>query len=89
MEFKVKLTEEAYEELLEEAKDDIQRELTDEAVKNYIGTTKLLNFLDLARTYNLTKRVEEFKTKRVEDLTYEEKFSLIVYWLMYSDFKNK
>lgn len=84
MELKVKISKEEEERIYEQARDDVRSELTKEAVKNYIYNARSLDLISLVKDFGLHEKYEEIKNTSLKDLTRNEKFTAMLYWLIYN-----
>lgn len=86
MQLNVEVTDKQYDELLEEAKEEIRRELTDEALEKYLKENFYASSLaDFLRLFDLYGKSEMLQEKQVKDLTRNDKAILAFTWLGYLD----
>lgn len=86
MQLNVEVTDKQYDELLEEAKEEIRGELTDEALKKYLKENFYASSLaDFLRLFDLYGKSEMLQEKQVKDLTRDDKAILAFTWLGYLD----
>lgn len=83
MEIKVNLSKDEEEKIYKKARDDVRKELTNEAVEEFIAKSKDLNILDLIRTFGLYDKYISIENKKLKDLTKNEKLIAELYWLIY------
>ena len=81
----VDISDAQYEKILEQAKEEVRSELTDEALRKYLESNKNLNITEALSIFGLGKKVDKLKEKKVGDLRDNDKITLAIYWLMYEE----
>lgn len=82
----VDISDAQYKEILEQAKEEVKRELTKEAVKDYLNESRALPMMDMLRQFGLSRKVEELQERKVKDLMRNDKLTLMLYWIAYERF---
>lgn len=80
---KVNISDSQYEKILQQAKEEVRNELTDEALRKYLEGRNDLNITEALRIFGLSEKVDKLKEKKVGDLRSNDKVTLAVYWLLY------
>lgn len=82
MQLNVEVTDKEYDKLLEKAKDEVRRELTDEALEKYLKENFHASSLaDYLRLFDLYGKAEMIQDKKVKDLTRNDRAILAFTWL--------
>lgn len=82
----VKITDEEYNAILEDAKEEVRNELTQEAVKKYLQESRWAPMMEMLRQFGLYAKVKELQDERVKELQANDKLTLMLYWLAYERF---
>lgn len=80
----VEITKDRYEKLVEEAKEELRKELTDDAVKKYIQNQSHLDVVDVLSSLGLQKKVEALLDMKVKDLTLNQLRLIAIHTLVYN-----
>lgn len=83
MRMMVDINKDDIDSIYKSAKEDVRQEVTDDMLEEYIGTFSNHKFHGIVKRMNIPKRFESLRNKSVGDLTYGERFIVILKWLLY------
>lgn len=83
MKMMVDINKEDIDVIYNTAKEDVRQEVTDDVLEEYLGTFSNHKFQGIVKLMNIPKRFEMLRNKSVGDLTYGERFIVILKWLLY------
>lgn len=82
MELSVNISQEQYSQIVKKVSEDIREEVGEEEIRKYLESDSL-SITDLTDEMGLYDRVQNLKSKKVEDLTNNEKILLMMQWMIF------
>lgn len=84
MELNVNISEEQYSQIVKKVSEDIREEVAEEEIRKYLESDSL-SIANLTDEMGLYDRVQNLKSKKVEDLTNNEKILLMMQWMIFDN----
>lgn len=84
MNLNVNISDDQYSEIVKKVSEDIREEVGEEEIRKYLESDSL-SFTDLTDEMGLYDRVQNIKSKKVEDLTNNEKILLMMQWMIFDN----